>query len=143
MQTSGRLAAVTVSLALLSAVPATSIAAPSADAREGTSWTTIGKFGGAKHQACATLVDKGTTWRIKNRLVNGNKGRVGAGMIVQKNGVDTHRTWSTGLIPKRTTSKVGSVDLPADDSRFTLVSYEHQSQAGNGGPIALADIGPC
>jgi hypothetical protein len=135
MQTLGRVAAVSLAVTVTTVLPAASFAA--------TSWHTVATFEGAKHQACKTLVDDGTQWRIKNRLVNGNRTRVGAGMTVQKNGVDTNRTWNSGLVRKGETSDVGSVTMPRNDDRFTLASFEYMGQAGNGGSLAITDIGRC
>jgi hypothetical protein len=135
MQTLGRVAAISLAVTVTTIVPAASFAA--------TSWHTVATFEGAKHQACKTLVDDGTQWRIKNRLVNGNRTQVGAGMTVQKDGVDTNRKWNSGLVRRGHTSDVGSVTIPRNDDRFTIVSFEYMGQAGNGGPLALADIGRC
>jgi hypothetical protein len=33
--------------------------------------------------------------------------------------------------------------MPRNDDRFTLVSFEYMGQAGNGGPLDIADIGRC
>src|SRR5689334_19000797 len=113
MQTLGRLAAVSLTAAVVSVVPTSSEAA--------TSWSTLGRLDGAKHQACKVVVNDGADWRIKNRVVNGNRAKVGAGMIVQKNGEDTQRTWSSGLVRRGATSPVGSVTMPRNDDSFTLV----------------------
>lgn len=142
MHLPARFAAVTLSIAVLSSVPAATMAAAPAD-RAGNSWTTIGKYEGAEHQACKALINDGAAWRIKNRLVNGNQSKVGAGMTVQKNGEDTSRRWDSGLIAKRETSAVGSVNLPKGDDRYSLVAFEYAPQSGTGGPVALSTIGRC
>jgi len=143
MHTLGRLAALTVSTALLAAAPTASLAASSFRQAEGRTWTTVGTFEGGKHQACKVLINDGTTWKIHNRLVNGRQGKVGAGMTVQKNGVDTQRTWDSGLIARGATSKVGAVAIPKGKPAFTLVAFQYAAQAGTGGPLALGQIGRC
>jgi hypothetical protein len=135
MLTLGRTAAVTLAVAVTTAVPAASFAA--------TSWHTVARFEGAKHQACKVAVNDGADWKIKNRLVNGDRTKVGAGMTVQKDGEDTKRTWNSGLIRRGHTSAAGAVVMPRDDDRFTLASFEYMGEAGNGGPLAIDDIGPC
>jgi len=141
MRTPRRLAALTATTALLVAVPVGAMVAPAHAA--GRSWTTIATYSGAKHQACKELVNDGATWRIYNRLVNGNQAPVGAGMMVLKDKEPTSRVWDSGLIARGHTSDVGSVSIPKGNSAFTLQHSEHESQSGTGGIVGIGSIGRC
>ncbi len=135
MQTLGRLTAVILATAAVTALPTASDAA--------NSWTTVTRMDGAKHQACKVPVNGGADWKIKNRLVNGNQTRVGAGMYVQLNGEDTGEQWRSGLVARGQTSPVGSVTMPRGDSAYTLVGTMYEAQAGGGGPVSISDLGRC
>ena len=135
MQTLGRLAALTLATAAVIAVPTASDAA--------NSWTTLERMDGAKHQACKVVVDDGASWKIKNRLVNGNQARVGAGMKVMRNDEATNRVWSSGLIRRGETSAVGSVKMPRGDDRYSLIASIYGAHSGSGSTVTIGEIGRC
>lgn len=142
MQFNGRLIALTVSSAVLLAVPAVAQAAPGQPAERAAKFTTIKTWSGAKQQACKKATPNGKSWKVVTRVVNGREAEVGVGLIVRKGDQEVDRA-ATPIVKKGVTSKLVSVKIRKNDSRYTLEAFQFQGQMGDGGPIRLNKIRRC
>lgn len=148
---------------LIGGVVAASVLAPSAvaaaqaaPASAALSFTTVETLGQAGHegkqQACKLLVTIGsdTYWKINNRL-DGRTLRGGslhATMSVYRGSTKTSRVWQSGEVKPGGLSAVGSILFPHTRSGvpvtgISLVMTIYGANFGNGGPLALGNIGHC
>ncbi|WP_244932080.1 hypothetical protein [Nocardioides sp. W7] len=142
MKSIGRFIALTVSSAVLLAVPAVAQAAPAQPAERATKFTTIKTWSGAKQQACKKSTPNGKSWKVVTRVVNGRQAEVGVGLIVWKGEKEIDRA-STPIVNKGVTSKPVSVKIRKNDRSYRLEAFQYQGQMGDGGTLKLKKLRRC
>jgi hypothetical protein len=107
-------------------------------------WTVIERSNNARHGACKVPVNKGTSWKIFNRLDSrqATGGRLRATMTVTVNGANTSRKWASGWVRRGHLSAVGSVIMPRKPGRQLVMTLAGDN-SGSGGTVAIRAIGRC
>lgn len=113
----------------------------SAQAADGL--TTVVRLDDIKLQACKVPTDGGRSWLVRARVQNRSEFVATATMTAFRNGNRTRRTWESGEVRPRSTSRFGTVVIPRPARGWTLVSTLANGNAGNGNERTIRQITRC
>lgn len=105
--------------------------------------TMITRVDNVKLLACKAPTNGGDSWLIRPRVHNPSAEVATASMTAFRNGRTTRRSWQSGDVRPRSTSRVGRLVVPRRAPGWTLLSTIAIENAGNGDERPIGRIGRC